>query len=396
MKNFSCLSLLMLFGLAFAHPSSAVSPTCTLPERLLSWPAVDPIWELCYLGAADSVGPRGSGLELRNVYLHGKLVLKKAHAPMLFADYTSGTCYRDWMDTPVSFLAMPAVRNQLGISTTFSTTTSCDRSDQPVQSFGQCPFQVAGRVSGDCFSGVAIEDRAAAGPLPAHVVLTTQYSAAWYFYSSRFYLYADGSFEPEFGFGNRDGTNNNITHWHNNYWRLDFDIEGADNDVIAQNDVVQTAEFSSIRCNAGTAVPCAVERNWSVVDTVTGRGFRLMPTAEDYITPVNQSGHGYHFTDVMGTTHIVNEYSDTPGSATLSDCGMDEENLVNGGDLDGAAGVGTDVVLYYRVGVKDRTNEGAGTQDSMVCKKAGPVFTPIGNWSGAVVLPDNVFADSFE
>ena len=388
MKNLPRLLSFMLIGVVLAHQVSAASPTCTLPERLLSWPAVNPVWELCYLGAGDSVGPRGSGLELRNVHLHGKLALKKAHAPMLFAAYTTGTCYRDWMDVPVNFLAMPAVRNQLGVSTTFNSTASCDRSDQPVQSFGQCPFQVAGRTVADCFSGVAVEDRG------DHVVLTTQYSAEWYFYSSRFYLYADGSFEPEFGFGNRDGTNNAFTHWHDNYWRLDFDIEGAANDVIAQNDVVQTAEFGALRCNAGTAAPCATERRWSVRDTVTGRGFLLLPSASDYITPTNQPGTGYHFTDVMGTTHITNEYSDTPLATTLSDCGMDEENLVNGGDLDGAAGAGTDVVLYYRVGVKDRTNEGAGTQDSMICKKAGPVFTTIGNWGG-VVVPE-IFDSGFE
>lgn len=390
MKNFSFLTLFMLFGVTFAQHSSAASPTCTLPERLLSWPAVNPVWEMCYLGAINSVGPEGSGMELRNVHLHGKLAIKKAHAPMLFAEYTTSTCYRDWMDIEVNFLAMPAVRNQLGVSTTFNATTSCDRSDQPVQSFGNCPFQIAGRTAGDCFSGVAIEDRG------DHVVLTTQYSAAWYFYTSRFYFYADGSFEPEFGFGNNNGTNNHISHWHHNYWRLDFDIEGAANDVISQNNVVQAAEFSALRCNAGTAVPCVTERRWSVTDTVSGLGFLLMPSAADYVTPTNQSGRSFHLTDVIGTTHITNEYSDTPGLASLDDCSMDEENLVNGGDLDGVAGGGTDVVLYYRAGVKDRTNEGAGTQDSMVCKKAGPVFTPIGNWSGVVPLPDDVFASGFE
>ncbi|MBK6725794.1 MAG: hypothetical protein IPG63_00810 [Xanthomonadales bacterium] len=69
---------------------------------------------------------------------------------------------------------------------------------------------------------------------------------------------------------------------------------------------------------------------------------------------------------------------------------MVDGNLANGQDLDGAAGEGTDVVLYYRAGVRDRTNEGAGTQDSMVCKKVGPLFTPIGNWASVL------FADGFE
>jgi hypothetical protein len=45
-------------------------------------------------------------------------------------------------------------------------------------------------------------------------------------------------------------------------------------------------------------------------------------------------------------------------------------------------------VLYYRVGVRDRTNEGAGTQDSMVCKRAGPVLVPVGDW-GETVLFEN-------
>ncbi len=375
--------LLACVSCAGLSQAQAASPTCSLPERLLSWPAGNPIWELCYLSAADSVGPRGSGLELRNVYLNGRLAIKKAHAPILFADYSNGTCYRDWMDAANNFLAMPAVRNQLGQSTTFNATTSCDRSQSATQPYFQCPFQVAGRVAGDCFTGVAVEDRG------DHVVLTTQYSADWYFYSSRFYLYADGSFEPEFGFGNRDGTGNETTHWHNNYWRLDFDIEGASNDVIAQNGLVQATEFHALRCNSTTATPCAVERVWSVTDTVTGRGFQLLPSAEDYITPTNESNAGYHFTDVMGTTHIANEYSDTPGSSSLSDCGMDEENLVNGGDLNGPSDVGTDVVLYYRVGVRDR-NASPGPQDSMICKRAGPVFTPIGNW-GVAPLFENGF-----
>jgi hypothetical protein len=383
MKLIHCSAAVVLAMTLIPSAAFAASPTCTLPERLLSWPAANPVWELCYLPPNNSVGPQGSGLELRNVHLNGRLVLKKAHAPMLFADYQNGTCYRDWMDTPINFLAMPAVRNQLGVSTTFNATTSCDRSGDPVASYSQCPFQLPGRTAGDCFSGVAVEDRG------DHVVLTTQYSADWYFYSSRFYLYANGSFEPEFGFGNRDGTGNETTHWHNNYWRLDFDIEGSDNDVIAQNDVVQATEFSSVRCNGSTSPSCATERTWSVKDTVTGRGFQLLPSAEDYVTPVNQSGANYHSVDLFGTTYVAGEYFDAP-SWSLGDCDVHESNLINGGDLDGAAGAGTDVVMYYRVGVRDRSAN-PGPQDSMICKKAGPVFVPIGDWS---VAP--LFADGFE
>lgn len=96
----SCLRLLPVLcataGVFAATDARADSPVCSGSELLLSWPSVNPIWELCYLLPSQSSGPRGSGMELRNVYLHGKLALKRAHAPILFAEYTTSTCYRDW------------------------------------------------------------------------------------------------------------------------------------------------------------------------------------------------------------------------------------------------------------------------------------------------------------
>lgn len=360
------LMLLGAVGLLGSSVARAGGPTCSGAEQLLSWPETDPVWEMCWLPPNNSSGPQGSGLELRNVYYQGILVLKTAHAPLLFAEYTTSTCYRDWKDSTSNVLAEPAVRNQLGTSVEFNATTSCDRSDHPTQSYGACPFQLPGHTGVDCFGGVAIEDRG------DHVVLTTQYNAAWYSYSSRFIFHANGSFEPLFGFGNYDGTNNGITHWHHNYWRLDFDIDGPDNDVISVNDVVQATEFTGLRDLTGG--PGGTERTWEVRDTVTNRGYRLMPSAADYITPTNESGRNFHTTDVIGTVYVPNEYGDLANNP-LGACTMSHNNLANGGDLDGPAGDGTDVVLYYRVAVRDQTGV-----DSMVCKDAGPVFVPLGVW----------------
>lgn len=351
--------------------------TCTAPEIKVSWPATNPVWEFCYVAYTNSSGPRGSGLELRNVQLNGKLVLKVAHAPMLFAEYTSSTCYRDWKDDDTPILAEPAVRDHLGTSVNFSATTACDRSSDPTASYGTCPFQLPGRSAADCFNGVAVEDKG------DHLLLTAQYVADWYMYASRFAFYADGSFDPEFGFGNRNGTGNGTTHWHHNYWRLDFDIDGAANDQILQDAAVQSTEFTALRCKPPT---CATERTWTVRDSVTGRGFQLLPSAADYVTPTNQSGRGFHLVDVLGTVYTAGEYGDS-AAYSLSDCGMDEENLANGGDLDGPTGAGADVVLWYRVGVRDQTGV-----DSMVCKKAGPAFAPIGDWSAGFTG----FGDGFE
>lgn len=309
----------------------------------------------------------------------GRLVLKRAHSPVLFAEYTTSTCYRDWKDENSNFIAEPAMRNALGSRSLFGPTASCDRSIDPVASYGACPFAIAGRSVADCFSGVAIEDRG------DYVELTTQYNAAWYSYAARFRLYADGAIDPEFGFGNYDGTNNGITHWHHNYWRLDFDIEGAANDVLYEGNVLQSTEFASLRCNSSTIPACGTERTWEVRDTVTGRGYRVLPSAADYVTPTNESARNLHVRDVLGTQYIAGEFGDRANNS-LGDCSFVHTALANGGDLDGAAGEGTDVVLYYRVGVRDRTNVGPNTQDSMVCKRAGPVLVPVGNWGGEVLF----------
>lgn len=346
----------------------AGGPVCTAPAVKASWPVSFPVWEFCFLSPTNSSSTQGSSLELRDVYYHGRLVLKRAHSPILFAEYTTSICYRDWKNTNVSFLMPPPVRNQVGDPGAFVIRTSCDISNDPTIGYGTCPFAQSGVTAADCASGVSLEDRGTS------LVVTTQHSAAWYQYSSRFFFYPDGSFEPEFGFGNSNGTNNGITHWHHNYWRLDFDIEGADNDVIEENDVVQPLEFATKRCNGATTPSCATERFWSVRDTVTGRGYKILPSAEDYATPTNQSGKNYHLIDVIGATYIAGEYGDQPDN-NLSDCTMAHNNLANAGDLDGAADTGTDVVMYYRSGVRDLTGV-----NSMICKKAGPVIVPIGDW----------------
>src|SRR6187399_1732380 len=96
---------LILAGIAgtYAGATRAATPTCVAPEQKISWPTTNPVWEFCYTAYNQSSGPRGSGLDLRNVHYNGRLVLKQAHAPMLFAEYTTSTCYRDWKDvsTPV-------------------------------------------------------------------------------------------------------------------------------------------------------------------------------------------------------------------------------------------------------------------------------------------------------
>jgi hypothetical protein len=382
--------IVSLILLASAASARADSPTCVSPEVKLSWPAVDPVWEMCWLGATQSVGPRGSGMELRNVHFNGQLVMRRAHAPMLFAEYKDGDggdCYRDWKDIQTPVLAATGVQNQLGVIPAGQpvAATSCDRSASPTVSYGTCPFALPVPPGYSCANGVMIED------LGDRVRLTTQYVADWYMYSSRFEFFRNGRMEPTFGFGNRNGTFNEVTHWHHNYWRFEFDIEGLGNNVVSSNGVDQATEFSAVR-NA-TGGPGGVPVTWEVRNPVTGNGYRLVPGANDYLVPANQSGRGFHTSDFLATRTSVGEYGDTP-DYDLFDCQMHTANLVNGESIANA-----NPALYYRVAVRDTTANswpagcsGAGcvAQDSMVCKSAGPQWVPFGPWV------DFIFADGFD
>lgn len=374
---------------AHAGPVAAQAfPGCSgaANETLLEWPIGNPVWQMCWLRPSQSSGPRGSGLEIRNVWYRGKQVFKRAHAPMLFAEYNlppnpaNGTCYRDWKDQNSAFLANAAVQNQLGLGA--NVITSCDRSDQPTQSFGNCPFQLGSPGGATCFTGVAIQD------LGDRVTLTTQYVAGWYLYSMRWTFHLDGTIEPLFGLGNSNGTRNNITHWHHNYWRFDFDIDGAGNDRLLLNGTAQGNEFSALH---------APGRVYGVRDTVTGRGYDVLPGASarppgpmDLVFPANESGLNNHTVDVMGTLFANNEFGDNP-DYSLSDCGVNVAALVTPAvSIDS-----TDVVMYYRGGVRDSAGDfpvgNPVPADPMICKSVGPRLVPVGDWSG-----EEVFRNGFE
>lgn len=365
-----------------AAPVQAAGADCaTWGGTLLKWPAAEPIWEMCWVRPSQSVGPDGSGLELRDVHYKGILVAKRMHAPILFAEYrNSGTCYRDWKDADARFVASAPVRNQLGVPGSYIATTSCDLSQHPTNSYGNCPFAAAPGstfVSADCIGapgGVAIED------MGDHVVLTTQYSAAWYQYTSRYAFWDNGDIQPEFGFGNNNGTNNNITHWHHNYWRFDFDIDGSGNNDILANGVQQSNEFTGLRSLTGG--PGGGPTYWDVVTTRGGYGYRIVSGAEDY-NPPNQSGLGYHTVDVIGSKFVNNQYSDRADN-NLGDCQMTAGNIANNEVM-----ANGDVVLWYRTSARDVNGNNwpngcsggsCETQDSMVCKQGGPTMTRVGDW----------------
>lgn len=361
---------------------AAGADCATWGGTLLKWPSANPVWEMCWVRPSQSVAADGSGLELRDVHYKGILVAKRLHAPILFAEYrNSSTCYRDWKDADATFAAIPAVRNMLGTPGPgdFMATTTCDVSQAATASYGNCPWgSLPGGTftSGDCMSGggVAIED------MGDHVVLTAQYSAAWYQYTGRYVFWANGDIQPEFGFGNSNGTNNSLTHWHHNYWRFDLDIDGAGNNAILANGLPQSTEFTGLRSQFGG--PGGGPTYWDVVTTKGGYGYRIVSGNNDY-NPPNQSGRNLHSVDVIGSRFINNEYADQANN-NLGDCTMAAGNIANGQSI-----ADTDVVFYYRTSVRDANgnNWPAGCsgatcepQNSMVCKHGGPTMIQVGDW----------------
>lgn len=352
--------MLVLSNQVFAGAGGG-SPSCNGPgEVRVGWPTVNPVWEMCYLTPANSSAARGSSLEVRDVYYNGHLVMERSHVPMLFANYASSTCYRDWKDANSSFLKADKVEFPLQ-----SAITTCDISTSETQIVSDCPFidvENGGSVGNgsDCIQGVQVEK------YPDRMVLTTNHSAAWYKYSSRYTFYLDGRIQPRFGFANSDGTMSGTTHWHHAYWRTNFDIDGPDNDEILVNGTIMNTEFTGFRDQVNNNV-------WTIRDRVTNRGYRVEPTREDYLVDADPSGAGQHEVDVMATRFKlvggIPEYSDTPGSNSLGDCVMNENALVNGESLQNE-----DVVFWYRTAVNDIANQG------LECKFGGPVYYPVGDW----------------
>jgi hypothetical protein len=370
-RHFAILALGVNLLNQIAH---AATPNCSAAafENKLSWPsAASPIWEMCWLSPANSSGPRGSGLELRNIHFRGVLIMKRAHAPILFAEYKNGDggdCYRDWKDDDSAILAEPSVRNVLGTSVTFSATTNCDVSNLPTTSYGACPFAQPGRTAADCSPAVAIENLAG----NAGFRITAQYTASWYKYTVRYVFMPNGSIDTQFGFGNDDGTFNDVTHWHQNYWRFDFDILGAGNDQITLDGVAIATEFSALR---------DPHARYAVQDAAAKFGYLIAPGINDDLFPANQSGRNLHTVDIIGSAYKANEYSDKTTN-NLFDCVMNSGAIANGENI-----LNTDVVLYYRASVRDTTANdiaavGGGflPQDSMVCKRVGPTLQLFGNF----------------
>jgi hypothetical protein len=339
---------------------AAAQPACNLAgEHLMSWPDANPVWQFCWLRAPDSSGSNGSGLEIRNVYYNGHLVLKRGHVPMLNVEYTQTSCgcicYRDWEDQQDYFHADNIITPHVYAEPTAPAITVCDAGGGS---------DVCTQGQANCFDGVAAEKFA--DPL----VLTTQFEAGWYRYAMRWKFYMDGRIQPTFGFSAVSSGCVSCTHKHHAYWRLDFDIDAATPNVVTEgpnpsqppppghggprprlvalpNETMRVVNYPGI--------------TWSVTNPNTRRGYRLVPGIETAL-PADQFSEG----DLWALAYHANELDDGHG---LGNCPVDFGPWMNNESLNG------DVVLWYRSGW---LHVGGDLAD---CDQVGPTLYPVGDWS---------------
>jgi hypothetical protein len=278
------------------------------------------LWRLIAVRPAASSGEFGSGVELRGVSYRGRRVLRRAHVPILNVRYDDNACgpFRDWQNEESRFTA---------------------HGDTVAPGFRLCPRPAQTILeSGDDrgnFAGVAVYVQG------EEVVLVSELAAGWYRYISRYIsrwqLHADGMIRPRFGFEAVDSSCVCVTHHHHAYWRLDFDIAGAGDDVVLEhNDPPLQGHDSNwhiLRHEIRRTKNPGRDRRWRVRTQGSNHGYAIIPG--DHDGRADRYGVG----DLWALRYRRGQIDDrrvAPSTRAALD------SFVNGDSI-----VGTNVVVWY-------------------------------------------------
>lgn len=179
-------------------------------------------WEMLVVRPSASSGASNerSGIEIRDVKFRGKSVMKRGHAPILNVQYINNVCgpFRDWQyaegffSAPSAGATDPAPGIRVLADGQVATTSVETRND-------------AGN-----FQGVAIYKQDVG--YGQEVVLVTEMNAGWYRYIMEWRFAPDGTIRPRYGFGSTTNSCVCAPRNHHVYWRFDFDIVQANNQIF--------------------------------------------------------------------------------------------------------------------------------------------------------------------
>jgi len=226
-----------------------------------------PLWSFLVFRPSFSLGTNGSGVTLRDVFYRGKLVLKRAHVPILNVRYDGpglGFCgpFRDWLYEENWFQADGTDVAQ-GIR-------QCNTRPQTILE--------SGTDMGN-FQGVAIYRQG------QEVVIVSELEAGMYRYVSKWCLYDDGTISPRFGFSAIENPCVCHTHHHHAYWRFDFDIGTAGNNVVSEFNSPPLPNSSSNwhtnRFEVMRPRNHDLSRRWKIENSTTGDAYTLIPGEND-------------------------------------------------------------------------------------------------------------------
>ena len=284
------------------------------------WPnPANPIWQLNWR-LADS--PDEEGLVIRNAYFRGRQVFYKASLPILRVQYDGNHCgpYKD----PLNY-------------NNAQTTSRCPNDKV-------CVYQ----YTSNGVSALALESY--------HRIGSYRLTHRWVFWE-------DGVIYPRLFSAGLQCPHN---HRHHAYWRFDFDIEGAGNDLAL--------EYNDNSPNNGWGIGWHVKkteirrvknpptkRSWAILDKGTQRGYHLLPGSNDG-TADSFSKYDLWLLRYAGGEDRQGRQGDAWDDGLAS--------YVNGDIIDGS-----DVVVWYAGHLSHEAHAGGDEWHS-----TGPTLVPFSNW----------------
>ncbi len=267
------------------------------------------LWNFQVVRPAASSAPKGSGIDLRNIRYKGKLLLAQLHVPILNVKYDRNVCgpYRDWQYAESAFQVNGGTSLSGGII----------RTPTPARTIFE-----SGSDTGN-FRGVAIY---ADGP---ETVLVTELEAGWYRYKAEYRFHEDGSIRPRWGFAAiQDSCTCNL-HFHNAYWRMDFDVAGNRQNRVETWDGTR---WNLVSKEARQFRNASLQK-WRISDPITGSAYEVIPGEKD--STADEFGRG----DAWILAYHPGEMDDSSvtGSAQVA-----LSSFVNGESVDNQ-----DLVFWY-------------------------------------------------